>query len=1264
MTAPNVRSATVRLNAEVAKYMADMRAAGKVTDDAFAKIHSRMGLVDRDARSTQKSVDQLGKSMGDLGPKMHGLARSSTTLDKRLLSASASMDKLATSADRTHIGVTRVERDTTLLGASMGRTGNLIDRTSGRLRLFAEAALTLGPGLIPLGATGAVGIGGLAALFGTATVGALGLVAASQGVGNALKAVSKARLEPTVANLQAARDAMSRIGPEARDWVREVQHVIPLLKQLRDTGAAGFFPGLTESIDDFERLEPILTGFMRGVGQAGGKEIAEIADSLDSRRWRPFLRFLSAEVPDALHATSTLVGDLAHGAASMWRAFDPGNDQFLDWVLDVGDGFDHWASSKNGRQDIQAFLTYARENGPAVADFFESVVDAMAQLVQAAAPLGGPVLKTLTAVANVVGDLAGSDFATPALAAFAAYSALNRVLLITAAAQRRLTGSTAAAGAAGRGGLAAQGGVVGFYNKQAAGVRSFTNALLYVPTAQERALKGTEKVIAAERERQATIRRGLGTMGKAAALSAGLAVASTGLGDSIGLSNTAMGAAFGSIIPGYGTAIGAAAGLALDLAAANDDVFESLKQLDGLNFSNAGGLTGLRGALQGARDDLDTFQNDLVSVSDFSSRNNPFDSDFWDVKAQLSGTKNTIEGIFGKSDVEEAQEQFDAAAIAINQTEQAARGLAEAMGVDIFGSQTAQLQQLDRVIAKAQPGMERLGLTTEDLFTAYRNQGFNRALESTGLFSAGGNVDAFDDMTAAILKANKALSRSQRHTAILREQEQAARNAAASFLNYADAIDKGKFTLDSYLDNLDKQVTAQENFESNIENLRSRGLSKGAQQQLINQGAAGAKAAEALANGSAAAIERFNRIVRKGQETVRHFGEDTVSEMREAKTAFESLPPKVQTKIEAKGIPQTEAEVDHLVDKYELSEKQRKALITLKDLASEKIQAVLNALARADGASATTTITTELRTVRVGNDTAGGPPELRGGIADGGTVPGPRQPYGDKVLAALAPGEEVITNRHGQADRFRADRAAGRIPRYADGGTVGGRDVILTRGGNSRADEEVRRETEHRKRLNAQLKESEKAVERERRERDAVVDKMKQISSGITSSLTSQLGSNSGGDPWSSAAGGTLSGNLAIIQGDTREARRMRRLVEILEGKGFDGPALADLLSRGDINEITSYARGSRRDLRAFEQAFAERAQLVRRVSREGADAALGKRLDTANDELRQANQRLHHLEQLAHQGNQDRKEEHDKDRENERRGRGDERRDGRHHRQ
>ncbi len=59
--------------------------------------------------------------------------------------------------------------------------------------------------------------------------------------------------------------------------------------------------------------------------------------------------------------------------------------------------------------------------------------------------------------------------------------------------------------------------------------------------------------------------------------------------------------------------------------------------------------------------------------------------------------------------------------------------------------------------------------------------------------------------------------------------------------------------------------------------------------------------------------------------------------------------------------------------------------------------------------------------------------------AAGGTIPGQRAPYGDKVLSWLAPGEEVISNRHGQADKHRPLLKAinsGQYQGHADGGTV------------------------------------------------------------------------------------------------------------------------------------------------------------------------------------------------------------------------------------
>ncbi|QYJ05379.1 phage tail tape measure protein [Nocardioides panacisoli] len=85
-----------------------------------------------------------------------------------------------------------------------------------------------------------------------------------------------------------------------------------------------------------------------------------------------------------------------------------------------------------------------------------------------------------------------------------------------------------------------------------------------------------------------------------------------------------------------------------------------------------------------------------------------------------------------------------------------------------------------------------------------------------------------------------------------------------------------------------------------------------------------------------------------------------------------------------------------------------------------------------------TTLITEYRrdSARVNQQGAniGGSPIER---ADGGTVPGFRFPYGDKVSARLAPGEFVVSNRYGQADRHHELLSAINANRYADGGTVG-----------------------------------------------------------------------------------------------------------------------------------------------------------------------------------------------------------------------------------
>jgi TP901 family phage tail tape measure protein len=146
---------------------------------------------------------------------------------------------------------------------------------------------------------------------------------------------------------------------------------------------------------------------------------------------------------------------------------------------------------------------------------------------------------------------------------------------------------------------------------------------------------------------------------------------------------------------------------------------------------------------------------------------------------------------------------------------------------------------------------------------------------------------------------------------------------------------------------------------------------------------------------------------------------------------YKLMPKEVRTLIKENGGKPTDAMVARVIARAkELARQHPNVVLSARDAASGVIASVRRQISSLDGVTATTYV----KTVRT---TGSGAQTVRT-QADGGTVLGQRKPYGDKVLTMLAPGEEVITNRNGEADRFRRDRREGRIPAYAGGGTVGG----------------------------------------------------------------------------------------------------------------------------------------------------------------------------------------------------------------------------------
>lgn len=299
------------------------------------------------------------------------------------------------------------------------------------------------------------------------------------------------------------------------------------------------------------------------------------------------------------------------------------------------------------------------------------------------------------------------------------------------------------------------------------------------------------------------------------------------------------------------------------------------------------------------------------------------------------------------------------------------------------------------------------------------------------------------------------------------------------------------------------------------------------------------------------------------------------------------------------------------------------------------------------------------RSITVGVNQLGGVTSSAGGHstntpggADGMTVPGPRHPYGDKMTIKVAPGEEIISNRHGEADQFRSDRAAGRIPSYAAGGTVPTYtaryrgDPSWDMGGPSHfhaMDDAVDGVTKGLKGLEAQANKLQRTEDKVRTKRDALQSEYDSVFSRTVDQLKSDIfaTSDAPANPWAAGAkpGGTMD-PFSVLENDIAKATLQRQLVRQLKSRGLSQAALDAVTAEG-LPALQQVAGYSDADLSRFQQLFTTRDQRVGVAAGDTAQAIVGQKLDTTNDHLGRIEDRLHDVEQAIHQANGDNKKAH-----------------------
>lgn len=440
----------------------------------------------------------------------------------------------------------RSRRDLDPVGDSITKVGRQadsgskqIDKLSGRLSILLDLAAILGPGLVPIGAVGIPAISGLAATLGFAAIAGGGFIIAVQGIGGALEAMNKAQLEPTAENLEAARAAMQNLAPAGQQLVTELRGLADEWDRLKAAGQEGLFPGAIDALDSMHsRVDDFERGIFN-VNQAVGDMLADGAESLASDRWDEFFDFIATDAPPAIAAMGQALGNVTHAMTGLWTAFDPLNDDFLTWVVDATARLDEWAAGLEDTRGFQEFVAYVRDVGPQVADTLGAVGMAFIRIAEAAAPLGGPVLAAIEGIADALSAIADSPAGPAIMGTVTALALLRRSMAVVEAAGRTT------------------------WATNVKGADTFAGK------------------IAASR----------GVLLKGAAAVTGLAVASSGVADGMGLSNTASMALMGTIAGPWGAAIGGGVGLLLDLAGGGAKASLDLQSLTDTLNQQTGAIT-------------------------------------------------------------------------------------------------------------------------------------------------------------------------------------------------------------------------------------------------------------------------------------------------------------------------------------------------------------------------------------------------------------------------------------------------------------------------------------------------------------------------------------------------------------------------------------------------------------------------------------------------------------------------------------------------
>ena len=235
---------------------------------------------------------------------------------------------------------------------------------------------------------------------------------AAEAVAGAQRQIASASLSAAGGVDQAAvaqakyQAALAKLTPSARGTLNAFVSLKTAFKAWSESLQPQVMPLFTRALIGLKNSLPGLTPFVVAAARAIGILQDRVSAGFKSPWWQGFKKDLAGAVVPAIVGLGASFGRIFKGMAGIIQAFLPHMDSISATMQRITGRFAAWGTSLKGSDKFERFLAYSSKQGPILAKAIGDIGQAFYQIARASAPLSGPVLQALGAVASAIASIA------------------------------------------------------------------------------------------------------------------------------------------------------------------------------------------------------------------------------------------------------------------------------------------------------------------------------------------------------------------------------------------------------------------------------------------------------------------------------------------------------------------------------------------------------------------------------------------------------------------------------------------------------------------------------------------------------------------------------------------------------------------------------------------------------------------------------------------------------------------------------------------